>query len=153
MLIEQIVSSNFPDFITLLHRENLPYFFTTIYESPCILRYVNTSNSSAVQDQMFNSCCSFQLKILASDEGTPSRTASATIFVTVQDVNDNAPVFSRDYRPVVREGEPGTRVVELVANDTDDASRGNGPPFTFSMDPKADDILKASFKVENIPRK
>lgn len=38
-----------------------------------------------------------------------------------------------------------------MAQDADDATRGNGPPFVFAIDPAADDVLKASFKVDNIP--
>ncbi len=33
----------------------------------------------------------FQIKILAVDDGDPPKTATATLTVTVQDINDNAP--------------------------------------------------------------
>lgn len=91
------------------------------------------------------------MKILAADEGLPARTATASMNVKVTDVNDNYPVLAHVYRPVVGEGVPSNKVVELVARDADDSERGNGPPFTFAIDPSADDVLKASFKVENIP--
>ncbi|XP_054282160.1 neural-cadherin-like [Macrosteles quadrilineatus] len=94
----------------------------------------------------------FTLRILAADEGSPARTSTAAMTVLVSDVNDNAPVLAHQYRPVIMEGEPSSKVVELVAQDADDATRGNGPPFVFAIDPVADDVLKASFKVENIPR-
>lgn len=41
------------------------------------------------------------------------------------------------------------QVVEVLATDDDDRSKSNGPPFTFRMDPNADDIIRASFKVEH----
>lgn len=67
----------------------------------------------------------------------------------VQDINDNAPMFLKEYRPVLPEHVPPRKVVEVLATDDDDRSKSNGPPFTFRMDPNADDIIRASFKVEH----
>ena len=44
-----------------------------------------------------------QVKILAIDDGDPPKTATATLTVTVDDINDNAPRFLKDYRPVLPE--------------------------------------------------
>lgn len=63
-------------------------------------------------------------------------------------MNDNAPNFRKDYRPVLEEHSPPQKIVEIEAMDKDDKSKGNGAPFTFKMDPEADDIIKSSFKVE-----
>ncbi|XP_014204908.2 neural-cadherin-like [Copidosoma floridanum] len=90
-----------------------------------------------------------QVKILAVDDGIPPKTATATLTVIVQDINDNAPTFLKDYRPVLNEFLPARKVVEILATDDDDRSKSNGPPFTFRMDPKADDVIKVSFKVES----
>ena len=67
--------------------------------------------------------------------------------------NDNAPRFFTDYRPVLSEHQPARKVIEVMATDDDDWSKGNGPPFTFRMDPKATWKIKASFKVEYDPSK
>ncbi|CAG7819551.1 unnamed protein product [Allacma fusca] len=93
-----------------------------------------------------------QVKILAIDDGVPPKTATATLTVIVQDINDNAPTFLKDYRPVLPEHQPPKKVVEVLATDDDDRSKGNGPPFTFRMDPNAADEIKASFKVEHDPK-
>ncbi|XP_026817887.1 neural-cadherin isoform X2 [Rhopalosiphum maidis] len=90
-----------------------------------------------------------QVKILAIDDGVPPKTATATLTVIVQDINDNAPKLLRDYRPVLPEHVPARKVVEVLATDDDDRSKSNGPPFTFRMDPNADDVIRASFKVEH----
>lgn len=58
-------------------------------------------------------------------------------------------MFLKDYRPVLPEHVPPRKVVEVLATDDDDRSKSNGPPFTFRMDPNADDIIRASFKVEH----
>jgi hypothetical protein len=89
------------------------------------------------------------VKVLAIDDGVPPKTATATLTVIVQDINDNAPTFLKDYRPVLPEHVPPRKVVEILATDDDDRSKSNGPPFTFRMDPNADDIIRASFKVEH----
>ncbi|XP_065164456.1 neural-cadherin isoform X4 [Atheta coriaria] len=89
-----------------------------------------------------------QVKILAIDDGVPPKTATATLTVIVQDINDNAPSFLKDYRPVLPEHIPPRKVVEILATDDDDRSKSNGPPFQFRLDPGADDIIRASFKVE-----
>ncbi|KAI8117964.1 Neural-cadherin, partial [Lucilia cuprina] len=88
-----------------------------------------------------------QVKILAIDDGSPPKTATATLTVIVQDINDNAPKFLKDYRPVLPEHVPPRKVVEILATDDDDRSKSNGPPFQFRLDPSADDIIRASFKV------
>ncbi|GLH00437.1 Neural-cadherin [Gryllus bimaculatus] len=90
-----------------------------------------------------------QVKVLAIDDGVPPKTATATLTVIVQDINDNAPTFLKEYRPVLPEHVAPRKVVEILATDDDDRSKSNGPPFTFRMDPNADDIIRASFKVEH----
>lgn len=89
------------------------------------------------------------MKILAIDDGIPPKTATATLTVIVQDINDNPPRFLKDYRPVLQEHLQPKKVVEISATDDDDRSKSNGSPFTFRMDTKADDVIRASFKVES----
>ncbi|XP_077285553.1 cadherin-N2 [Arctopsyche grandis] len=89
-----------------------------------------------------------ELKVLAIDDGIPPKTATATLTVSVLDINDNAPKFAKDYRPVILEHSIPQKVADIYAIDDDDRSKGNGPPFQFRLDPAADDIIRASFKVE-----
>ena len=83
-----------------------------------------------------------QIKILAIDDGDPPKTATATLTVIVEDINDNSPRFLKNYRPVLPEHSPPRKVVEVLATDDDDRSKGNGPSFTFRMDPNAQVRMK-----------
>ena len=93
-----------------------------------------------------------QIKILAIDDGDPPKTATATLTVIVEDINDNAPRFLMDYRPVLPEHSPPGRVVEVLATDDDDRSKANGPSFTFRLDPNAAQEIQKSFKVMHDPK-
>ncbi|NXW71647.1 PCD23 protein, partial [Hirundo rustica] len=61
------------------------------------------------------------LVLLASDRGTPSLNSTATVLITVLDVNDNPPLFSSpEYHVHVKESIPiGSHITEVSANDCD----------------------------------
>ena len=64
----------------------------------------------------------YLLRLEALDAGTPRLSATATILLSVEDVNDNAPRFTRLYSLNVTENAPvGTRY-----------ARTPGPSFLFS---------------------
>ena len=66
------------------------------------------------------------LILTAVDGGTPPRSGTVAIHVTVLDANDNAPVFSQGvYRVTVPENSPvDTLVVTVSASDEDDGLNG-----------------------------
>ncbi|KAJ8383115.1 hypothetical protein SKAU_G00038930 [Synaphobranchus kaupii] len=75
----------------------------------------------------------YTLTVLASDNGNPPKSGSATINIDVSDVNDNPPVFSQaNYSLIVQENRPvGTTVLRLGVTDRD--ASHNGPPFSFTI--------------------
>lgn len=91
------------------------------------------------------------MTIVASDDGDPPRTATASLTVTVLDVNDHAPELLTDYQPVLRENSHPRVVLEVFARDADDPSKGNGPPFTFWLDPAVNETLGTLFSVTTEP--
>ncbi|KAK3610573.1 hypothetical protein CHS0354_009013 [Potamilus streckersoni] len=85
----------------------------------------------------------YQLRILAQDSGSPVRTNSTTVWVRVQDVNDNDPIFQTSpIRGSVLESEKqGSPVQTVRASDRDSGKNGelvysisnssSGLPFTI----------------------
>ncbi|XP_045897704.1 protocadherin gamma-A11-like, partial [Micropterus dolomieu] len=68
----------------------------------------------------------FSLKLIAVDGGTPQRSGTVNIDVTVLDANDNTPVFNQSvYKASVMENTmKGTSVITVNATDADSGSNG-----------------------------
>ncbi|KAM9849718.1 protocadherin gamma-A11-like [Aulostomus maculatus] len=66
------------------------------------------------------------LKLIAVDGGTPQRSGSVNIDVTVLDANDNVPIFNQSvYKASVMENTvKGTSVITVNASDADSGSNG-----------------------------
>ncbi|XP_041488205.1 protocadherin Fat 1 isoform X1 [Microtus oregoni] len=81
----------------------------------------------------------YTLTVQAADNGSPPRVNTTTVNIDVSDVNDNAPLFSRDnYSVIIQENKPvGVSVLKLVVTDKD--SSHNGPPFFFTIVSGSDD--------------
>ncbi|XP_045886263.1 protocadherin beta-16-like [Micropterus dolomieu] len=73
------------------------------------------------------------LKLIAVDGGTPPRSGTVNIHITVIDVNDNRPVFNQSlYTAAVTENAPiGTYIATVNASDADSGSNGL-VTYTFS---------------------
>ncbi|XP_068446032.1 protocadherin gamma-A10-like [Clinocottus analis] len=72
------------------------------------------------------------LKLIAVDGGTPQRSGTVNIDVTVLDANDNAPVFNQSvYKASVMENTAkGTRIITVNATDADSGLYG---VITYSL--------------------
>ncbi|XP_030000820.1 protocadherin gamma-A1-like [Sphaeramia orbicularis] len=66
------------------------------------------------------------LKLIAVDGGTPHRSGTVNIIITVLDINDNPPIFNQTlYRATVSENaSKGTYITTLNASDADSGSNG-----------------------------
>ncbi|XP_077567014.1 neural-cadherin-like [Stigmatopora nigra] len=81
---------------------------------------------------------SYDLVVIASDNGNPALTASVTIFLPLSDVNDNGPEFETAYNPILWENSPAPQVVALNATSTllqvsDRDTPEHGAPFVLSL--------------------
>ncbi|KAM8847862.1 protocadherin gamma-A3-like [Synchiropus picturatus] len=68
----------------------------------------------------------FSLKLIAVDGGTPQRSGSVNIDVTVLDANDNVPIFNQTvYKATVMENVlKGSNIITVNATDADSGSYG-----------------------------
>lgn len=68
----------------------------------------------------------FSLSLEAFDGGSPKRTDQMTLDITVQDINDNAPVFNQSrYHAVISENlQPGSNILQVFATDADQGDNG-----------------------------
>uniref|UniRef100_A0A8C9XF84 Protocadherin gamma-A4-like n=1 Tax=Sander lucioperca TaxID=283035 RepID=A0A8C9XF84_SANLU len=92
------------------------------------------------------------LLLTALDGGSPQRSGTVVIHVTVLDANDNAPVFSQAvYKASLPENSPpDTKVINVSATDADEGVNGDltydlshvsdDDANVFSIDPKTGDI-------------
>ena len=90
-----------------------------------------------------------QFRVLAEDSGTPAQTATATVIVELQDVNDNGPTFERGVFVMnVSEGLSDRALVgNVIARDPDDEPNNQFSYFLnggessavdyFSIDPSS----------------
>ncbi|XP_056138216.1 neural-cadherin-like [Lampris incognitus] len=82
----------------------------------------------------------YELVVIATDQGTPALTGSATIHLPLLDMNDNGPELEATYTPVVWENSPAPQVVWLNRTSSllqvvDRDSPDHGPPFSLSLSP------------------
>ncbi|XP_070769951.1 protocadherin alpha-3-like [Enoplosus armatus] len=88
-----------------------------------------------------------QLKLTAVDGGTPPNSGTSEIGINVQDINDNAPMFSRSlYKVQTFENIPiGTAVYTLNATDADE---GMNSEIVYSLRSKDQDHILDIFKID-----
>ncbi|XP_042668130.1 protocadherin Fat 4 [Centrocercus urophasianus] len=73
----------------------------------------------------------YNLSVLAIDSGTPSATGSASLLVTLEDINDNGPTLSTRQGEVMENNRAGTLVMMLQSSDPD--LPPNQGPFTYYL--------------------
>ncbi|XP_066533752.1 protocadherin-16 [Hoplias malabaricus] len=69
---------------------------------------------------------SYTLLLEAFDGGSPKKTGQMILDVTVQDINDNAPVFNQSrYHAMISENlQPGNNILQVFASDADEGENG-----------------------------
>ncbi|XP_048580321.1 uncharacterized protein LOC116612238 isoform X2 [Nematostella vectensis] len=96
----------------------------------------------------------FSFVLIASDNGTSPRSAHARVHITVNDVNDNRPVFEPPYYQVmVSEHAPvGQTILRLTVSDNDTAENSQLNLRVVSGDPNSTFFLSNSGEI-SIARK
>ncbi|XP_071536735.1 putative neural-cadherin 2 isoform X2 [Panulirus ornatus] len=76
-----------------------------------------------------------EARVIAVDRGHPPLSATATLTITVTDVNDCPPHLLPPTFLHVTEGGPPTKLGNLKVTDPDVWAQGHGPPFNLSLAP------------------
>nr|XP_053631087.1 fat-like cadherin-related tumor suppressor homolog isoform X2 [Cherax quadricarinatus] len=81
------------------------------------------------------SIASYNLEVIALDQGIPQRSGSVMVNIEVSDANDNPPVFvETNHTAYVQEDKPVNHLVfKFDVIDGDDDAAHNGGPFTFEI--------------------
>lgn len=74
---------------------------------------------------------SYQLEVVASDQGSPPLSSRATLAINIIDLNDNVPVFSAaEYQFTVTENSPPAIIQAVLATDSD---LGTNAQISYSL--------------------
>ncbi|NXX50826.1 CELR3 protein, partial [Tricholaema leucomelas] len=104
--------------------------------------YVNNSTGKLMTKRSLDRemMDSYELKVIATDSGKPSQQASLVVSITVEDENDNLPVFPQKlYSATVKENEPPHLILSAAATDEDIGYNAiihytiTGEPYVFHV--------------------
>ncbi|CAN9514858.1 unnamed protein product [Ophioblennius macclurei] len=112
-------------------------------DSLLITLVVNTALDRETQDR-------YQMELVATDGGADPLSATATLMITVTDVNDNCPSFSSDSpRNVTIPGDsPKNMVVTQVR--AVDLDTGPNAAIVYSLSPKVSERAKKLFSLDSL---
>ncbi|CAL4102728.1 unnamed protein product, partial [Meganyctiphanes norvegica] len=79
----------------------------------------------------------YEIKVIAKDQGIPSLSSTATIWLTVEDVNDNSPEFypQKYFIAVPEDSKPNSSIIHVTATDKDE---GVNAVITYKLNPGKD---------------
>ncbi|XP_042274122.1 protocadherin-20 [Thunnus maccoyii] len=119
------------------------FFSLTVDEESFITLVVQTALDRETQEQ-------YQMALVASDCGSDPLSATATLIVTVTDVNDNCPSFSSDSpRSVTIPGDSPKNMVVAQVTATDPDS-GPNAAIVYSLSPKVSEQAKKLFSLDSL---
>ncbi|XP_038214597.1 cadherin-related tumor suppressor-like [Zerene cesonia] len=80
---------------------------------------------------------SYEIQVLAKDQGYPPQSSTATILLRVLDVNDNDPIFypQRYITSIAEDMSPGSTILQIQAFDDDD---GDNAKIMYSLESGGD---------------
>ncbi|XP_022607792.1 protocadherin-20-like [Seriola dumerili] len=129
----------------LYHLEDSDGVFSLKVEAdgPFIMLVVQTALDRETQDQ-------YRMALVATDCGADPLSATATLIVTVTDVNDNCPSFSSDSpRSVTIPGDSPKNMLVAQVRATDPDS-GPNAAIVYSLSPKVSERAKKLFSLDSL---
>lgn len=94
-----------------------------------------------------------EVLVVAVDRGIPPLSATATLTISVEDVNDCPPTLLPPTILHITEGDPPALLSVLKATDPDVWALGHGPPFTLSLSPSNPVHVLSFISLKFDPRK
>ncbi|XP_048058668.1 protocadherin alpha-5-like [Megalobrama amblycephala] len=90
-----------------------------------------------------------KLLLTALDGGKPPKSGSIEILIDVLDINDNAPVFTKEtYTVTLNENAPvGTTILQINATDSDEGQNGQ---VVYALGNNVNDNLRELFEVNSV---
>ncbi|XP_076844234.1 protocadherin Fat 4 isoform X2 [Brachyhypopomus gauderio] len=107
------------------------YSITSDYEKTAFTINPQTGQVSVAAELDRETMPVYNLTLLAVDSGSPAATGTATLIVTLEDINDNGPTLVTTSGEVMENQRPGTPVVTLHSSDPD--LEPNQGPFSYSL--------------------
>ncbi|XP_071513389.1 putative neural-cadherin 2 isoform X2 [Panulirus ornatus] len=87
-------------------------------------------------------------RVVATDEGHPSLSSTATLTIAVTDVNDCPPRLLPPTILHVTEGAPTSFLGIITATDDDVWALAHGPPFSFSLAPSNPAVVLSTISIK-----
>ncbi|XP_062282232.1 protocadherin-20 [Scomber scombrus] len=119
------------------------FFSLKVEDRSLIILVVQTALDRETQDK-------YQMALVATDCGSDPLSATATLIVTVTDVNDNCPSFSSDSSHSVtipRDSLKNMVVAQVTATDLDS---GPNAAIIYSLSPKVSEQAKKLFSLDSL---
>ena len=97
---------------------------TTVFTIDNSARTISLQNSITLDRETEDS---FEINLIAQDSGSPSMSSTATLSISVEDINDNSPIFSPPtYMSSVNEAVAiSTSIITVYASDADIGANGD----------------------------
>lgn len=115
--------------------------------SAVLQRYENTFALDSLTGQLTTKrkldreeMSSYEILVIARDQGMPPQSSTATVYLSVLDVNDNNPEFypQKYFVPVSEDVKPGTSILKITATDKDE---GENAMITFKLESGGDNLF------------
>lgn len=96
-----------------------------------------TGQLSAITELDREKISLYEIQVVAKDQGFPPQSSTATVYLNVQDINDNDPVFypQRYFETINIDALPGTSVLQVKAYDLDE---GENARLTYKLESGGD---------------
>ncbi|CAH1187899.1 unnamed protein product [Phyllotreta striolata] len=101
----------------------------------------------------------YEITIVAKDQGIPSQSSTAVVYLTILDVNDNNPEFypQKYFVSLPEETKPGASLIRVTANDKDEGENAiityklSGGDGLFAID-QWSGIVSLQTDMKNVPK-